>query len=373
MLVTSTWRSFAYGRFASSEIKAGSGISHRWKIKGGNYCDLILDLKVTMCHNISREVVRLTKQILLNLDYNDQQVADLKDLAPDYDWVLDINQVDWSQLEIVIGWHEDLKDLLEAKDHQVKWVQLQSAGADFVPQKLFAELGIILTTSSGMHAKAISETIFGMILGRARKLFQSQKDQADHHWAREEIDLTSLEGKVITIVGTGHIGQQAAKVAKVFDMTTIGVNRSGNRPDFVDQVYTQDQVDQAVAEADYVVNILPLTDETHGFFNQDLFISFKEGAMFINVGRGESVVTDDLMKALDQGQVDFAALDVFEEEPLDPDHPLWDYDNVLVTPHSAGKMDDYLGSLLPIVKKNLKAYMNNHQPAINIVDYDKQY
>lgn len=315
----------------------------------------------------------MTKQILLNLDYSNQQVDELRQLAPDYDWCLDLDLVDWDRLEIIIGWHKDLADLLEKKDHQIKWIQLQSAGADYVPQKHLADKGTVLTTSSGMHAQAISESILGMMLGRARKLLQSLKNQKNHYWANDDLHLTTLEGKTLTIVGLGQIGQQTAKLAKALGMKTVAVNRSDDEPDHVDQVYTQEQVDKAVGQGDYVVNILPLTDQTLGFYNDKLFESFKEGAVFINVGRGESVVTDDLMKALDSGQVAYAALDVFEEEPLPENHPLWDYDQVLITPHSAGKMDDYLGTLLPIIKKNLTAYTNDNRPAINIIDYDKQY
>lgn len=315
----------------------------------------------------------MTKKILLNLDYSEQIVDELKQIAPEYDWCLDLESVDWKQLEIIIGWHEDLANLLEDGDHQVKWLQLQSAGADYVPLKQLADQGITLTTSSGMHAQGISESILGMMLGQARKLFQSLKDQDNHYWANDELNLTTLEGKTLTIVGIGQIGQQTAKLAQAFGMETIGVNRSGNKPPYVSQVYTQGQVVDAVSQADYVVNILPLTDETKDFYDYQLFKKFKKGSMFINVGRGESVVTDDLMMALDSGHIAFAALDVFETEPLPDNHPLWETSQVLITPHSAGMMDDYLNTLLPIIKKNLTAYINDNHPAVNIVDYDKQY
>lgn len=315
----------------------------------------------------------MTKQLLLTLDYDQSYIDQIKAIASDYDVIQSVEAADFSKVEIVIGWDNALIDVIESKNHGIKWIQLQSAGADYVPQKQLNEQGIILTTSSGMHKKVIAETIFGFMLSHARKISEAQKYQVKAEWAREILSLSTLEDKTVAIVGTGNIGQQTAKIAKAFDMKTIGVNRSGRSVDYIDQLFVQSELKEAVSEADYVVNILPLTDETKGIYNEDLFNQFKQDSVFINVGRGPSVVTEDLVKALYQGRLSFAALDVFEEEPLPADDPLWHHDQVLITPHTAGHMDDYLGTLYPIIEENLKAYTANKEVAINQVDFKKSY
>lgn len=313
------------------------------------------------------------KQILVIIDYDQPYIDKIQKLAPDYEIVTDVDEADFNAVQIVIGWDKALVDVLKSNNHQIKWIQLQSAGADKVPQELLKEQNIILTSSSGMHSKVIAESIIGMMLGHTRQLFKSHNEQVKNKWAQDEMSLSTLENKTLAIVGIGKIGAQTAKIAKAFEMNVIGVNRSGRDVQNVDQIFVQEDVAKAVSEADYVVNILPLTDETTGFFNLDLFNHFKKGAAFINVGRGSSVVTDDLLEALDSDQLSYAALDVFEEEPLDEDHPLWNHDKVLITPHIAGHMEDYIGTLFPIIEENLSAYVKNQEVVLNKIDFEKHY
>ncbi len=315
----------------------------------------------------------MTKQILVNINYESDYIDKIRDIASGYKVITDIHEATFEKVEIVLGWHKELKPVLESKEHGIKWIQLQSAGADYIPFEQLEEQNITLTTSSGMHAKVIAETILGMMLGYARKLFESQKYQAKSEWAQDDLSLSSLDNKVLTIVGVGNIGAQTAKVAKAFGMHTIGVNRSGKSVDHVDEIFIQEDLKQAVSKADYIVNILPLTDETTGLFNTDVFNALENKPVFVNVGRGASVVTDDLLDALNNNQLAFASLDVFEQEPLDKDHPLWQHDKVFMTPHTAGFMDDYIGTLFPIIEENLTSYVNNSEVAINKVDFARKY
>ena len=122
-----------------------------------------------------------------------------------------------------------------------------------------------------------------------------------------------------------------------------------------------------------MINILPLTDETRHIYDQDAFNHFKEDACFVNVGRGSSVNTEALLVALQNGKIAFAALDVFEEEPLPASHPLWGMDNVLITPHIAGSTEQYTHRALEIFIKNLKAYVAGKPLPFNLVDYSHKY
>ena len=126
-------------------------------------------------------------------------------------------------------------------------------------------------------------------------------------------------------------------------------------------------------QADIVVNILPATKETYHLFDAQLFSKMKEGTIFINVGRGETVVTEDLLDALNENKIARAALDVFEEEPLAKDHPLWEHENVLITPHIAGQVERQLDYIYPIFIENLQAYLKNGELPVNFVELKEGY
>ncbi len=152
----------------------------------------------------------------------------------------------------------------------------------------------------------------------------------------------------ILIIGTGHIGKMIAKKVKALDMICYGINTSGHPAEGMEKTFSLKQLQEVLPEVDFVVNILPLTEETTGLFDQHLFEHFDSKAVFINVGRGASVKTQDLIQALNKQQLSFAALDVFEEEPLPQDHPLWKMDNVLITSHIAGLTPDFQKKLMSI-------------------------
>ncbi|MER2110875.1 MAG: NAD(P)-dependent oxidoreductase, partial [Desemzia incerta] len=133
-----------------------------------------------------------------------------------------------------------------------------------------------------------------------------------------------------------------------------------------------DMIDH-LKKADVVVNILPLTSETKAFFDQKMFTEMKEGTLFINVGRGPTVNTKDLIQALDDGKLAFAGLDVFETEPLPEDSPLWDRKDVLVTPHISGNAEHYNTRLFNIFEENIRAFVEGEELPRNLVDYDKSY
>ncbi|MER2064587.1 MAG: NAD(P)-dependent oxidoreductase, partial [Alkalibacterium sp.] len=136
---------------------------------------------------------------------------------------------------------------------------------------------------------------------------------------------------------------------------------------------TQDKLDDVLPEADFVVNILPLTDETEDLFDLSKFRAMKSTAVFVNVGRGQTVVTEDLLKALDEKWIQFAALDVVHEEPLPESHPIYKREDVLLTPHISGGLDDYQASVFPIFLDNLKAFVKDGKPTRNVVNYESGY
>lgn len=317
------------------------------------------------------------KNILLMQETTKEQLQTLKELAPDYKlikgWEMDEKEIPLKSVEIIYGWTgQRSEELLTDDKHTLKWVQGKAAGVDFLDLEKLERNKILLTNGSGIHSIPIAESVFGMLLSYARGIQTAVKNQQTKTW--EKVDkLMELHEKTIMIVGTGKIGVEVGRLAKAFNMKTIGVNRSGRDVDYMDQLIKQPELKEQVKQADIVVNILPHTDQTHYFFNEDNFSQMKEGTLFINVGRGPTVKTDDLIKALDNGKLAFAGLDVFETEPLPENSELWGREDVLITPHITGIAEHFKKRLFAIFEENLKAYLAGEDLPRNLIDYDQQY
>lgn len=314
----------------------------------------------------------MTKSILIVQELYPEQIDELKEKASDYKIVESIEEADANTVEIIIGWSDDLIPLIEDEASNVKWVQFAYAGVNALPLKLFTEKGILLTNGSGIHAKPVTETIIGLILGMTRAIVRSAKNQENKEWSHGS-NLYELAGKTMLIVGAGKIGVQLGKVAKAFNMHTIGINRSGREIENMDDQYTQKELADVIHKGDIVVNILPLTEETTHLYDEDMFSKMKDGVIFINVGRGESVVTEDLLAALDNGKVSRAGLDVFEQEPLPEDSPLWNHEQVLMTPHIAGQVESYPKYIFPLFMKNFEAFEKGEELPENLVKLNDGY
>lgn len=317
------------------------------------------------------------KNILLMQETTKEQLQTLKELAPDYKlikgWEMDEKEISLKSVEIIYGWTgQRSEELLTDDKHTLKWVQGKAAGVDFLDLEKLERNKILLTNGSGIHSIPIAESVFGMLLAHARGIQQAVKNQQTKTWDQVN-KLMELHGKTIMIVGTGKIGVEIGRLAKAFNMKTIGVNRSGRDVDYMDLLIKQPELKEQVKQADIVVNILPHTDQTHYFFNEDIFSQMKEGTLFINVGRGPTVKTDDLIKALDNGKLAFAGLDVFETEPLPENSELWGREDVLITPHITGIAEHFKKRLFAIFEENLKAYLAGEDLPRNLIDYDQQY
>lgn len=316
----------------------------------------------------------MTKTILCYYALSDEQEKEIKKIASDYKIVSSLEEADTlSDIEVIYGWDkEEGPQFIQDDSSQLKWLQLDSAGVDYLDLKKMEEKGIVLTNASGIHAHPIAESVIGMLLSYTRGIRHSIKMQDKAEW-NTDVQMTDLTDKTMLIVGTGQIGKQTGKFAKAFDMKTIGVNRSGRDVDYMDEQVTQENLTDALPKADVIVNILPSTDETKDLFDYALFEKMKSHAVFINVGRGTTVVTDDLLKALDDKQIAFAALDVVHEEPLPSDHPIYKREDVLLTPHISGDFDSYAERLYPIFKENLEAFVAGEDLPRNVVDYESGY
>lgn len=316
--------------------------------------------------------------ILLNKSFDERYVGDIAKIAPDAEILHagtdDLSDEQLAEVDIILGWLRDnakrIKNLPEPK---LSWIQTISAGVDSVDQEWLSKNKITLTTASGVHGIPIRESIFAMLLGINRGIVHAVKQQAKSNW-NADVSPWLLQGKTMMIFGTGAIGKSTAELGKKgFDMKIIGVNTSGRQVEWIDEIVTVDHALERVGEADIVVDILPLTDRSRGYFNRRFFERMKDGSVFVNVGRGPSVVTDDLISALRNGRPAYAALDVTDPEPLPEDNPLWTMDQVLIAPHISGGTPDYMDRLMEIIKENLTSYIKEGKPNKNVVHYDRGY
>jgi len=318
----------------------------------------------------------MTKSIVCLQALSPRQQEQIKEAAPGYTLIMaDANNPDpalLSQAEIVLGWAKGIGDTLLSAGSPLRWIQAWSAGIERLPLQRFQEQGIILTNASGVHAEPITAVIFGFILIFTRNLHTAIRNQEARRWESDDSE-SELSGKTAVIVGTGAIGSETARIAKAFRMKTVGVSRSGGAlPDF-DSMYTTDQLQEAVSQGNFIINTLPLTDKTRNLFDKSVFAAFTPGSYYINIGRGATTHTEDLLEALNSGHLAGAGLDVFETEPLPADHPLWGMKQVVITPHCAGVTDRYADRIVAIFTENLASYLAGGSPSRNVVDYSRQY
>jgi D-2-hydroxyacid dehydrogenase (NADP+) len=274
------------------------------------------------------------------------------------------------QADVLFGsTHIDPKLLAESKT--LKLMHVQSTGVDRYMVPEFIESDIILINSKGVHAGPVADHAMAMLLALSQDFQNAYANQSKRLWI--DLSPTRLEGKTVGLLGLGAIGQALAKRCKAFDLKVLGIRRNPDSSvEFVDQVFSIDSVDKVLAESDFVISSLPLTKETHHFLSKREFSLMKSSSFFINVGRGPVVNEEDLIEALRKGEIKGAGLDVFEEEPLDAQSPLWEMPNVLITPHSAGNDPDNWRKTMDIFVENLRRWQEG-KPLINVVDKKRGY
>lgn len=253
---------------------------------------------------------------------------------------------------------------------RLRWVHATSAGVDMLlfPESCASE--VIITNARGIFDRAIAETVIGQILMFAKDFLGSLRLKSEHRWQHR--DTERVQGERLLVVGAGSIGRQIARLARAIGLQVEGIaSRAREDRDF-DAVHAQQDLHERLSMADYVVAVAPLTDSTRGMFDAAAFHAMKPSARFINVGRGPLVRTDDLLAALQREEIAGAALDVFEEEPLPPEHPLWDLPQVFISAHMAGDFIGWREALIQQFLENFRRWRSG-QPLENQVDKARGY
>lgn len=279
--------------------------------------------------------------------------------------------------DVLIGW---CTPEIIAAARSLRWIQLPSAGAETctgVPA--VAERNIVVTNAQRIHGRQVAEHALALMLSLSRKLHTFRDHQRTGRFEgvgagyAQRLDLFELDGRTLLVAGLGGIGTELARRAHALGMRVIATrNSSRKRPDFVEYVGLAPELHTLAARADFVVSAVPLTETTRGMYDAAFFQTMKPGAWFINVGRGESVVTGDLVAALREGRIAGAALDVTDPEPLPAGHPLWSMENVVLTPHIAADSEELFARVTVLAAENLRRYVAGER-LVSVVDLQRGY
>lgn len=312
-------------------------------------------------------------KLLCAVSLTDEQKKRIEEKLPDtkieYSGYLVENEDKLNGVDVIFG---NVKpDYLEKCD-TLKWVQLASAGTDgYLP---LIDRGILLTNATGGYGETISEHILAVLLMLQKKLHIYHDNMYSHTWQRKG-SVLAIKGSTCLIIGMGDIGGAFAKRMKMLGAYIIGVRRADMRkPDYCDELYTMDKLDELLPRADSVVMVLPDTPLTHGVMNKGRLALMKETAILINVGRGTAIVQEDLVEALNNDKLWGASIDVAVPEPLPADSPLWTAKNLIITPHSSGgfSLPQNTDDVMDIFLENYERYSGDKR-LYNLVDLETGY
>ena len=255
---------------------------------------------------------------------------------------------------------------------RLRWIQALTAGVDFFPLNEIKKQDIIITTGRGIHKIYIAEYAIAAMINLARNFHLMFRNQLKGKWDRS-VPQDEIHGCTVGILGLGGIGQEIAHKASILGMRVIGVKYNPCPFEGVDHVYGPTEMEEVFKQSDYVINLLPDTPATRGLIDKALFTLMKKSACFLNLGRGSTVNQSDLIDALQAKMIRALVSDVYAEEPLPDDSPLWEMENVILTPHIAGVSPKYLERAMDIIRHNLQVYVSRSGEMINVVDLIKGY
>lgn len=278
---------------------------------------------------------------------------------------------DLSQIEILFTYGKEIKLETFKEMTNLKWIQLSSTGFDHLPKEYMNDRGIKVTTSKGAHAEPIAEYAFSTMLYFSRKIDRFLELQKNRKWDRLDFP-TELAGSTLVILGMGYIGKEIARKARAFNIHTVGVNRSGAQSEYFNETYRMDQLEEILPKADYLILTLPLTSETYHVIGQEQLYLLKPTSVVINIGRGELMDEAAAIEVLETNRIRGMAMDVFHQEPLPENSPLWDLKGLLLTPHMAAMTDRFLDRSIDRLIINYQHYRNGEK-MIDVADFSKEY
>lgn len=330
--------------------------------------------------------------VVVAIDFSDEIIERIQSAAPTFRverHFPDVPEAVWKETEILLTVRT-----FPTPDQapELRWIQFPSAGVDrFLDVEIIKSGQVTVTNAAGMHAVQISEYCLMMMLAFNYQLPLMEAYQRNSEWPPKQHEIfkpMTLRGKTLGIVGYGSIGRELARITNAMGMRVLAsknnLKKLDNKDHYTepetgdveaeipDRIYPSTALASMTKECDFVVVITPLTEATRHSINAEIFEAMKETAVFINVARGEVVDEDAMIKALKEGKIAGAGLDVFAQEPLPSDSPLWQMPNVLMSPHVAGNIANYHEKAAEVFIENLQRYAKN-KPLLNRVNLERGY
>ncbi|MFB6136526.1 MAG: D-2-hydroxyacid dehydrogenase [Halobacteriaceae archaeon] len=284
----------------------------------------------------------------------------LSDVDPAVAVVDGSGDLDGCQAVVTLAHRDSFLDL--------SWVHSVQAGVDRFPREEFRDAGVVLTNSTGIHGDAVGETVAGYVLAFARRLHEHVRNQRRREWSQPDWDgAWTVAGERACVVGLGSLGRGITDRLTGLGLDVVGVRRTPTPEPGVDAVYPPSRLAEAVSTARFAVLAVPLTDSTRGMVDAAVFEAMPDDAYLVNVARGGVVDRSDLVAALRDGAIAGAALDVFDAEPLPEDSPLWEMDEVVVSPHCAAFTRDYYRHVAALVRESSDRIRDGRDPVNRVV------
>lgn len=310
-------------------------------------------------------------KVLFTHNYGEEKFQKIKDLGYEISYYKENkikNNEDTDSADVLVTYNP-FKTLDISKIKNLKYIQTSSVGVDQIPKEEVIKRNITVANNKGAYSIPISEWIVMYILQIYKNSMKLYSNQQNKRW-QIEYDLLELYGNRVGFIGTGTIATEAAKRLKAFGVEIWGVNTKGVSKEYFDKCFSSEDMNNVFKECDVVVSTIPATKSTIGMINKGKFSIMKEESIFINVGRGNIVNENDLINHIEKFRG--VALDVFEKEPLSKESKLWDFENVIITPHNSWISDKDNERTFNVIYNNLKNYIEN-KPLNNVVDILKGY
>jgi len=324
-------------------------------------------------HTIKKPVPRLPCKIIVPSGLGEAYEKQVQALSPEIKLLKGLKGQAYTdalkQADVYFGRIKP-EDFTQAEN--LSWVHSGSAGVEKQLYPEFVESDVVLTNAKGCYAPAIAEHVMGLLFSLSRNIGGQIRNMREHQWEGGG-ELVEMKNMTMGIVGFGGIGRQVARRARAMDMKVVAADIQGfyaeQIGDVCDELYYvyAGGLEKLLAQSDVVVSAVPHTALSEGMFGEDQFNQMKKGAYFINVSRGKVVKTDALQAALASGHLSGAGLDVTDPEPLPPEHPLWDFENVTITSHISGRSQYSWERSQAVFAENVRRYVHGY-PMVNLVD-----
>ncbi len=336
-------------------------------------------------------------KVLLTLRFSEAQISRLRAVSPDLEVTQKSVRENWDDMDtgtLLDGDEEILYCFMPPRDlskvPRLKWVQLHSAGINHLQEHPILQSDVLITTTSGIHAVPIGEFSIGMMLALARRIPRMVRAQERGEWVTDRWRIlfgTEMHGKTLGVVGYGSIGREVARIAKQsFNMRVLALSRSGERQDhgYVEPGvgdpegkcpnawFRPNQLLELLAQSDFVLIGVPLTPETRGLIGERELHAMKPTAFLVHIARGEIVDENALVRALKEGWIAGAGLDVFAQEPLPRESELWKLENLILSPHVSAATANYDDRAVNLFAENLRRYLRG-DPLLNLVNRKLAY